>query len=82
MYFFFLKKKRFELPEFLSVDCCEIITGILRRKPEWRLSMNQVRRFTPNLILKKQVHKFHQKINRFKQIPAYSKKILYFCTFV
>ncbi len=34
---------RFELPDYLSRDCCEIISGILRRKPEWRLTMAQIR---------------------------------------
>ena len=33
---------KFIIPEFLSMDCMDIITGILRRKPEWRLTMAQV----------------------------------------
>jgi serine/threonine-protein kinase NIM1 len=33
---------KFDVPEFLSADCMEVITGILRRKPEWRLTMGQV----------------------------------------
>ncbi len=34
---------KFDLPDFLSADCIDVITGILRRKPEWRLTMSQVR---------------------------------------
>ena len=33
---------KFVIPDFLSTDCVDVITGILRRKPEWRLTMAQV----------------------------------------
>ncbi len=37
---------KFEIPENLSESCMELIRGILRRKPEWRLNMNQVFSFS------------------------------------
>ncbi len=33
---------KFDLPDYLSEECMEVISGILRRKPEWRLNMQQV----------------------------------------
>ena len=33
---------KFDIPESLSEACMELIRGILRRKPEWRLNMLQV----------------------------------------
>ena len=41
---------KFEIPENLSESCMELIRGILRRKPEWRLNMNQVSWDFPSLI--------------------------------
>ena len=32
----------FELPDYLSQDCVELITGILKRRPDWRLTLQQV----------------------------------------
>ena len=36
---------KFDLPDNLTESCMELIRGILRRKPEWRLNMQQVKNY-------------------------------------
>ena len=36
---------KFDLPDNLTESCMELIRGILRRKPEWRLNMQQVKSY-------------------------------------
>ena len=32
----------FEMPDYLSNSCTDLIAGILKRRPDWRLSLPQV----------------------------------------
>ena len=33
----------FEMPDYLSQNCIDLIVGILKRRPDWRLTLQQVR---------------------------------------
>jgi hypothetical protein len=33
----------FEMPDYLSQSCIDLIVGILKRRPDWRLTLQQVR---------------------------------------
>ena len=35
----------FEMPEYLSANCIDLVSGILKRRPDWRLTLKQVRLF-------------------------------------
>ncbi len=32
----------FEMPDYLSQNCIDLIGGILKRRPDWRLTLRQV----------------------------------------
>ena len=37
----------FEMPDYLSQSCIDLIVGILKRRPDWRLTLQQVRNSFP-----------------------------------
>ena len=40
----------FEMPDYLSQSCIDLIVGILKRRPDWRLTLQQVRISFPFLF--------------------------------
>ena len=41
----------FEMPDYLSQSCIDLIVGILKRRPDWRLTLQQVRNSFPFFVL-------------------------------
>ena len=35
----------FEMPDYLSANCIDLVSGILKRRPDWRLTLKQVKLF-------------------------------------
>ena len=49
----------FEMPDYLSQSCIDLIVGILKRRPDWRLTLQQVRNSFPFFFCSFPFHKVY-----------------------
>ena len=73
----------FEMPDYLSQSCIDLIVGILKRRPDWRLTLQQVRNSFPFFVLSlftKYVYKCsrHLELKRIPYARHYKPRLVYF----
>ena len=71
----------FEMPDYLSQSCIDLIVGILKRRPDWRLTLQQVQNSFPFFVLflfTKYVYKCsrHLELKRIKSFEYPTRAII------